>query len=97
MKVASPFETPHGKPSEEIGIEFLGEIEKRHGFTRKPEGALQIAKRQGKLTHLHCKVCDNSWKAKDGKPYVGQFDLLKRRDGTVLIKCKNCGQAYVGS
>ncbi len=40
------------------------------------------------------KVCGNSWKAKEGKPYDPQFELTKRADGVLLIKCRNCGQTY---
>lgn len=87
LKIGEP-----GRPRPTVETKIKGS--KEHRFSRKPRGAIQLAWENGQITHIHDKVCDNSWKAKEGKSYDGQFDLSKRSDGIYLIKCRKCGQTY---
>jgi hypothetical protein len=87
LKIREP-----GKPRPLVESKIKDSKEVR--FSRKPRGAIQLAWEKGQVTHIHDKVCDNSWKAKDGKPCDAQFGMTKRSDGTFLITCRKCGQTY---
>lgn len=72
------------------------EVKDRHEyrFSRKPNGALQIARDSGEFTHIHCKVCDNSWKRKESSSYDLSFEVTKDDRGIYMIKCRKCGRIY---
>ena len=70
-----------------IETKIDGDIEKR--FSRRTGKAIQIVFNQKKIVHLHCKVCGNEWKIKEGSDWNQKFDV-----NGLTITCKKCEKIY---
>jgi len=66
-----------------------------HRFSRKPSGgAIQLIFKEGKIVHIHCKVCQNEWKIGDEVPLDQKFSITPTQESIWKITCKKCRRQY---